>query len=152
MAITYDFKLTHYPLMAMFEELMAKAIDKREADKLSPSFPEIIRNLSPLEANLIAALTNKPQTTDDLFKSDENLIVKRIGANFNFDDFGGSEHHLTISQDLEKKNIVIINSNVKLDVAKLYPSFVMPSGFRAKRTIIQLSMFGRWFASACVGK
>lgn len=139
------------PLMAMFEELMAKAIDKREADKLSPSFPKIIRNLSPLEAKLIAALKKGPQITDDLFKTDENLIVQRIYANFNFEDFGGHAHHLTISQNLKEKNIVSINANISLDGPKLYPAVAIPTGCRLKRTKVYLSMFGVWFASACVG-
>jgi hypothetical protein len=139
------------PLMAMFEELMAKAIDKREADKLSPSFPEIIRKLSPLEAKLIAVLKKMPQITDDLFKADENLIVQRIYANFNFADYGDHAHHLTISQDLKEKNIVSINSNIKIDGSKLYPTLVIPAGLRLRRTKIELTMFGKWFASACVG-
>lgn len=139
------------PLMSMFEELMAKAIDRREANKLSPSFPNIIRNLSPFEAKLIAALKEKPQTTDDLINPDENLIIQRIGANFDFADFGGHEHHLTISQDLKEKKIVAINPNAKVDIPKLYPAVVIPSGLVLRRTLIQLTMFGRWFASACVG-
>lgn len=51
------------PLMAMFEELMTKAIDSREASKLSPTFPDIIKNLSPLQAKLLKSLkssTGKP--------------------------------------------------------------------------------------------
>ncbi|MEN6348464.1 MAG: Abi-alpha family protein [Syntrophomonas sp.] len=139
------------PLMAMFEELMAKAIDKREADKLSPSFPEIIRTLSPLEAKLIAALKKMSQITDDIFKTDENLIVQRIYANFNFADFGDHAHHLTISQDLMEKKIVSINHNISIDATKLYPLLVIPAGCRLKRTKIDLTMFGKWFASACVG-
>jgi hypothetical protein len=139
------------PLMAMFEELMAKAIDKREADKLSPSFPQIIRNLSPLEAKLIATLKKGPQITDDLIKTDETLIVRRLYANFNFADFGGPAHHLTIVQDLKEKNIVLLNSKVKIDITKLYPSVEIPPGHKLIRTKIQLTMFGEWFASACVG-
>lgn len=138
------------PLMSMFEELMAKAIDKREADKLSPSFPNIIRSLSPLQAKMIAALKETPQITDDLFKTDENLIVQRISANFHFEDFGDHAHHLTISQDLKEKNIVLINPSVKIDVSKHYPDLVVPQGCKFRRTLIQLTMFGRWFASACV--
>jgi hypothetical protein len=138
------------PLMPMFEELMAKAIDKREADKLSPSFPSIIRSLSPLQAKLIAALKEKPQITDDLIKIDENVIVQRIYANFQFSDFGDHAHHLTISQDLKEKNIVAINPNVTFDVAKQYPALVVQEGFKVTRTSVQLTMFGRWFASACI--
>lgn len=140
------------PLMSMFEELMAKAIDKREADKLSPSFPNIIRSLSPLQAKLIAALKETPQTTDDLVKIDENLIVQRLSSSFDFADFGDHAHHLTISQDLKEKNIVVINPNVQFDVAKQYPALVVPNGFKVRRTSVQLTMFGRWFASACVGQ
>ncbi len=139
------------PLMSMFEELMAKAIDKREANKLSPSFPNLIRSLSPFEAKLIASLKKGPQTTDDLLKTDESLIVQRIGANFSFDDFGGEEHHLTIMQDLEEKKIVRTRIDLNVDKSKLYPSLVIPSGCQLRRTIVELSMFGRWFASACTG-
>lgn len=137
------------PLMSMFEELMAKAIDKREVNKLSPSFPEIIRSLSPLEAKLIAALKNKAQIMDDLFKLDENLIMQRVGTNFNFEDFGGGAHHLTIAQNLTEKKIVKLET-ANLDYTKFYPTLVIPSGHQLKRTTIQLTMFGRWFASTCV--
>lgn len=139
------------PLMSMFEELMAKAIDKREADKLSPSFPNIIRSLSPLEAKLIAALKKGPQITDDLVKVDERLIVKRLGKNFNFDDYGGDAHHLTISQELKEKKIVAIMKDRVPDHTKLYPDIEIPSGHRIERNTIKLTMLGHWFASACVG-
>lgn len=56
------------PMMSMFEELMAKAIDKREARKLSPQFPEIITTLSPLQAVLISRLRESEQFTDDPIK------------------------------------------------------------------------------------
>lgn len=138
------------PLMSMFEELMAKAIDKREANKLSPLFPDIIKNLSPLEAKLIAHLKNSEQITDDLIKIDENTIVHRLKANFNFDDFGGHEHHLTISQNLAQKNIININPSFSIDVKKDYPNFTVPEGYVVRRTLYKLTMFGKWFASACL--
>ena len=140
------------PLMLMFEELMAKAIDKRESDKLSPAFPKIIRDLSPLQAKLIAALMHETHITDDLLKEHENLIVKRIHANFRFEDFGGHAHHLTISQDLKEKNITAINQNARFDVAKTYPSLTVPHGLAVRRTTIRLTMFGHWFATACIRK
>jgi hypothetical protein len=138
------------PLMSMFEELMAKAIDKREANKLSPSFPDIIKELSPLEAKQIASLKNSEQITDDLVKINENIIVRRMKASFNFDEFGGNEHHLTIAQSLEKKNIVAINPAITIDIQKEYPNITIPDGYEIRRTLIKLTMFGRWFASACI--
>ena len=47
------------PLIEMFEELMARAIDDREADKLSPTFPRIITTLSPLQAKMIKDLSSQ---------------------------------------------------------------------------------------------
>jgi len=138
------------PLMSMFEELMAKAIDKREANKLSPLFPDVIKNLSPFEARLISVLTKGDHITDDLIKVDENLIVQRIYANFNFSDFGDDNHHLTIIQNLREKNIVTFIVNAKPDVAKQYPNIIIKQGFEVRRTLVRLTMFGRWFASACV--
>jgi len=138
------------PLMSMFEELMAKAIDKRESDKLSPSFPDIIRSLSPLEAKLIAALKDTEQITDDLFKIGEFTIMQWINSNFDFEEFGGQAHHLTISQVLKEKNIVSMMENIKIDIAKEYPALAVSEGFDVRRTVIKLTMFGRWFASACV--
>ncbi|MDO8787500.1 MAG: Abi-alpha family protein [Sulfuritalea sp.] len=140
------------PLMSMFEELMAKAIDKREAGKLSPSFPNIIRGLSPLQAKLIASLINTQQITDDLINTYENRIVQRLYANFDFADFGDHAHHLTISQDLKEKNILLITRDLSVDLPKVYPDLEVPEGHELRRTSFQLSMFGRWFASACVGK
>lgn len=139
------------PLMSMFEELMAKAIDKREAGKLNPTFPIIIKNLSPLEAKLIEALNVREHTTDDFWKKRENMIMKSIGSNFDYADFGGLEHYMAISQNLKDKNLVLIANNVTVDMASIYPSLVTPKDLRFNRSMIQLSMFGRWFASACVG-
>lgn len=140
------------PLMTMFEELMARAIDAREAEKLSPSFPRIIRDLSPWEARLIAALGKGPQTTDDLYAKGESTILQRVGANFDFNDFGGHAHHLTIAQNLETKKIVSIQYNQALEVPKVYPVITVPSAMEVRRTKFELTMFGRWFASACLPK
>ena len=103
------------PLMSMFEELMSKAIDAREAPKLNPAFPDLIKNLSPIQAKLIKALKESDQITDDIMNSSENLIVQRLYSNFSFDDYGDHAHHLTLIQDLKNKNIANINANVKID-------------------------------------
>lgn len=136
------------PLMEMFEELMAKAIDIREKDKLSPLFPGIISSLTPLQALLIADLTKKHQNTDDLFK--KNVIIERVFSNFDFERYGGSSHHLTLMQDLKEKNLVIIEGNMVIDKEKEYPNLKIPDGLSLRRTNFKLSMFGRWFALACV--
>jgi len=135
------------PMMSMFEELMAKAIDKREAKKLSPQFPEIVRSLSPLQALLISGLRNGEQFTDDLREPKKNLIVRRVGANFSFDDFGGPDHHLTLVQDLEKKNLVSILASQEVPQGT-YPGIQIPEGLRLQRMLIRLSMYGKWFANA----
>jgi hypothetical protein len=140
------------PLMSMFEELMAKAIDKRETQKLSPEFAPLIKRLSPLEAMLVADLYKQDQITDDLLDPKQRLIVQRINANFDFGRFCGQEHHLTLIQDLKDKNLVALIEHLPVDVEKQYPGLTIPQGLELKRTIIRLSMFGRWFATACVAK
>jgi len=40
--------------------------------------------------------------------------------------------------------------NIKIDIAKEYPALAVSEGFDVRRTVIKLTMFGRWFASACV--
>lgn len=140
------------PLMGMFEELMARAIDKRETKKLSPEFPSLIRNLSPLEALLIVDLHKQEQFTDDLFDAKKHLIVQRVGANFDFAAFGGSEHHLTLMQNLKKKDLVAILENQPFDVQEQYPTLVVPQDLALRRTIIRLTMFGRWFTEVCTAK
>ena len=132
------------PLMPMFEELMSKAIDSREASKLNPIFPELIKNLTPIQAKLIKSLKATDQITDDVIKMDENRIVRRLESNFSFDDFSGQDHHLTIVQDLANKNIVTINPSDK------YSDLELEEGMVVRRTRINLSMFGKWFADACV--
>jgi hypothetical protein len=135
------------PMMSMFEELMAKAIDKREAGRLSPQFPEIITTLSPLQAVLISRLRQGEQFTDDLWDRKRNLIILRLGANFDFDDFGGQDHHLTLVQNLEHNKLVTILGNQEVP-AGLYPHVQIPEGATLKRMLIRLSMFGKWFAEA----
>jgi hypothetical protein len=139
------------PMMSMFEELMAKAIDKREAKKLSPQFPEIVKSLSPLQALLISRLRQTEQVTDDLRDPKRNLIVRRVAANFSFEDFGGQDHHLTLVQDLEAKKLVTILANQPVPEGT-HPSLQVPEGVRLERMIIRLSMFGTWLAEAVTPK
>jgi hypothetical protein len=137
------------PLMSMFEELMAKAIDVRTADKLSPAFPDVIKALSPLQAKLIKDLVRREQFTDTLWEMDKQLIHQFVKVNFSFDDFGGPDHHLTMAQDLaEKKLIAILQSTPNKD--DLYPNLEIPEGLSLRRMTYRLTMFGKWFASACV--
>jgi hypothetical protein len=138
------------PMMSMFEELMAKAIDKGEAKKLSPQFPEIVKLLSPLQAVLVVSLKRGDQFTDDLMDRKQNTIKARIGANFNFDDFGGPDHHLTLVQDLDQKKLVTsLNQEVP---AGQYPNLQIPEGLTLCRTVFRLTMFGHWFAAAVTPK
>jgi hypothetical protein len=134
-------------MMQMFEELMAKAIDKRESDRLSPEFPEIIRSLSPLEALLITRLRKAEQYTDDLFEPKKNLIVGRVGANFDFTEFGGQDLHLTLIQHLEKKNLVTILQNQPIPEGN-YPNLKIADGLELKRMLVRLTMYGIWFANS----
>jgi len=138
------------PLMGMFEELMAKAIDKREADKLSPQFPKIISSLSPLQALLISDLVVSSQVTDDILMEKENLIIKRVAANFDFNRYGDQAHHLTLVQNLVQNDLVNMRNRMAIDKKTEYPNLVLDDGQMIYRTSIQLSMFGKWFASACV--
>ena len=82
----------------------------------------------------------------------KKLIVQRIGANVNFGVFGGHDHHLTLSQHLEKKKLVTLLQNQPVDAEKLYPKLIVPQGLKLNRTVIRLSMFGLWFATACTAK
>ena len=135
------------PMMSMFEELMAKAIDKREAMKLSPQFPDIVRSLSPLQALMISRLREAEQFTDDIRDNSKNLILQRVGANFNFDDFGGQDHHLTLVQDLEQKKLVTMLADQKVPDGT-YPELQIPEGLKLLRTQVRLSMYGKWFVDA----
>lgn len=135
------------PMMSMFEELMAKAIDKREAKKLSPQFPEIVKSLSPSQALLISRLRKNEQFTDVVLEPRKNLIVKRVGANFDFGEFGGAEHHLTLAQDLATKNLVTMLVNQEVP-AGLYPNLEVSDGLKLQRMLIRLSNIGIWFAEA----
>lgn len=139
------------PMMSMFEELMAKAINKGEAKKLSPQFPELVKSLSPLQALLITRLRQNNQFTDDLHDPKQNQIVQRVGANFEYDDFGGADHHLTLVQDLQEKKLVTLLGNRPIP-ADTYPSLQVLEEFKLKRTIIRLTMFGKWFAEAVTPK
>ncbi len=133
----------------MFEELMAKAIDKKSADKLSPTFPDIIRSLSPLQAKLIKSLVQHDQFADVLLEPKQNLIKQHVRANFSYDEFGGPDHHLTLIQNLEQKTLVATISSRPTKEGE-YPDFEIPEGLQLVRMTYRLTMFGKWFASACV--
>ncbi|MCA9117116.1 MAG: DUF4393 domain-containing protein [Planctomycetaceae bacterium] len=137
------------PLMSMFEELMAKAIDINTAEKLSPTFPSIIKGLSPLQAKLIKSLARNEQFTDAPWDPQERVIHNFVKVNFEFDEFGGQDHHLTLTQDLgEKKLVTKIES--RPNAGELYPQLQVADGLQLLRLTYRLSMFGKWFASACV--
>jgi hypothetical protein len=136
------------PLMDMFEELMTKAIDKREAKKLSPEFPALIKSLSPLEALLISDLHKREQYTVDVLDIKNHWLIQPVEASFNFNDYGGRSHHLTLAQALKDKNLVTFLDDSQI-TKELYPNVAIPEGTRLNRTTIRLSMFGKWFAIAC---
>ncbi len=136
------------PLMRMFEELMAKAIDIDEADKLSPRFPSIVQSLSPLQAKLIQSLVNGDHFTDVLLNIEQRMIIQRVKANFVVDEYADLDHHLTLVQDLEEKKIVT-TLNLKIDKEKEYPSLKLQPGVELQRMTFRLSMFGKWFATSC---
>lgn len=139
------------PLMSMFEELMANAIDDRQAEKLSPTFAPLIQSLSPLEAKLIACLASTDQTLDVLWNRQQALIHRHLDMNFDFLEFGGNGHHLTMVQNLTERKIVA-TLQTKLNKESDYPSIEIPSGQGLIRFTYRLSMFGRWFADSCVPK
>lgn len=136
------------PLMEMFEELMAKAIDVEESDKLSPSFPSIIQSLSPLQAKLIQSLHGGDHVTEVLRDNERSLIVKELKTNFSHEEYGGLGHHLTLVQDLRTKSLVA--NLVSLIDKSEYPDLTVPDDVELQRITYRLTMFGRWFASSCI--
>ena len=138
------------PLMSMFEELMARTIDAREAGNLSPEFPQIIQSLSPMEAKLIKSITNEKQILDNML--DGGTIVRNLAINFNVEDFGGFAHHLTLVQALIAKKLVSDDRKRIENLKEQYPDLVVPENLNVQRTTVSLSMFGRWFSSACISK
>lgn len=138
------------PLMRMFEELMAKAINKREKDNLSPDFPGIIKSLSPMEALLIADLQRQEQVVVNLMFSPKRLIVKPVTANFDYARYGGNARHLTFIQRLTDMKLVctLTRAVQKSD----FPESDVPAEHALERGIYRLSMFGHWFAESCIPK
>ena len=137
------------PLMSMFEELMAKAINATTADKLSPAFPDVIKSLSPLQAKLIKSLVQHDHFADVLLEPKQRLIRQYVRSNISYDEFGGYDHHLTLKQDLEEKKLVAtISSRPNKD--EHYPDLQIPEGLQLVRMTYRLTMFGKWFATACV--
>ena len=92
-------------------------------------------------------MRGKP-VTPDLFDPKLANIDARVGANFDLNAYGGSEHHLTLVQDLERKGLVTLLQNQPVDVKNQYPTLIVPPNREVRRMIIRLSMFGRWFAVA----
>ncbi|QDV77636.1 Abi-alpha family protein [Botrimarina mediterranea] len=138
------------PLMDMFEELMANAIDGRVADSLSPEFPAIIKSLSPFEARLIRDLTNHEQTTYFVISTRLNRISQWLDSDIDYDKYGGELHYLTLSQSLKAKNLANVKELRCQDAKQRFPNAVVSDGYAIKEMIVTLSMYGRWFAQACV--
>jgi hypothetical protein len=138
------------PLMEMFEELMANAIDGRFAKSLSPEFPAIIKSLSPFEARLIKDLSSSEQTTYFVISTRLNRISRWLESEISYDNYGGELHYLTLSQSLKAKNLVNVKELRCQDAAQRFPNVVVPDGCVIKEMIVTLSMYGRWFSQACV--
>ena len=71
----------------------------------------------------------------------------RVGANFDFTEFGGQDLHLTLIQHLEKKNLVTILQNQPIPEG-LYPDLEIADGLELKRMLVRLTMYGIWFANS----
>lgn len=137
------------PLMEMFEELMARAIDTTTADTLNPGFPDLIKSLSPLQAKLLKSLAQHDHVSDVLMELETKVLRGQVYCNYSADDFGGSDHHLTLVQDLAHKQLVVDVRNV-LNQSEHYPNLEVPEGLVLFRMTRRLSMNGRWFAQACI--
>lgn len=137
------------PLMGMFEELMAKAISKSKADLISPSFVEVIKSLSPLQAKFLEALKTNDQETDLLFDGKRKVIVQVLSYNFDVSGLGGYDHYLTLVQDLVAKRLISVIEE-RLEEATHYPDVPRTNDVRLVRSKIRLTMYGKWFCNSCI--
>ncbi|MDP6361492.1 MAG: hypothetical protein QF473_40675, partial [Planctomycetota bacterium] len=107
------------------------------------------KGLSPYQAKLIKSLVQSDHFADVLLDVKQQLIVQVLASNVSFDEYGGHDHYLTLAQDLKEKNLMaIITRNLKKD--EEHPQLQIPTGVNLTRMTYRLSMFGKWFAAACV--
>ena len=102
-----------------------------------------------MEALLVKSVAKQEQVLDNILEG--NTIVQNVRTNFCIDDFGGFAHHLTLVQALIAKKLISDNRKPIKDFKNDYPKLVIADGHKLQRTTVGLSMFGRWFSSACVG-
>lgn len=136
-------------LWEMFEEVLTKAVDKKQFQSVHPAFGQIISQLSPDEAILLCNLKVQPfKLTDklDLDHSSEKFINRVIIHNevpikqFNFPD--NFELYVTHLESL---------SLAKWAVEKQTPINLNNKQVGIKRhSVIKLTDFGKMFVEACI--
>lgn len=139
------------PLMEMFEELMAKAINKKRTNETSPEFPAIIKNLSPYEAIVLKDLSAQDHIVDFILHSQTVTIHKHLFSSAKLEQYGGLNIHLTVMLRLKEKGLVTGLENQPIPNG-LYTHIPPQNGFVVCRTVYRLTMFGKWFADICIPK
>lgn len=137
----------HSELWAMFEELLTKAVDTKEAAKVHPAFVHIVSQLSGDEARLLAFLKVKPfeivDTLQLVGQRFENRVVERT-------DVPLDKLRLPDQMDLYYAHLESL-SLVTWPVIEEHP--IRDRGTQIgtrRRSTMQLTDFGRLFAEACV--
>jgi hypothetical protein len=155
----------------MFSNLLAAACDKKNIQKIHPSFVEILKQLSPLDAKLLSMFKyNNTYPICDVQEIDEDKKITPYNQSlFDFkdkqNDFSLEEHiYLTASLDnLMRLGILIKNRNIienNYDYNNFVSNFMYKEYDRIKsnhknalhllKARIELTDFGRNFISCCL--
>jgi hypothetical protein len=151
------------PLLTMYENLLARAMDRERVSEAHPAFPKVIEQLSPDEARLLYVIRNNPikrtrQTVTYGARGDFNRRKAGIVTPETRTDTtprsallfpGNSDMYL---DHLESLNLIfaIDHKPTVLEVPKDETKGTKRHTVITHTTTIQLTEFGALFAKACV--
>lgn len=104
------FYINSEELREMFANLISSSLDNSQSDKLHPSFVEIIKQLSPMDANILMEFKfSKQQPIAKLVNSKEDeTYLESFKHIMNFEDSSNHLKHSTSLSNLERLGLISI--------------------------------------------
>ncbi|NJM91504.1 MAG: DUF4393 domain-containing protein [Rhodospirillaceae bacterium] len=139
----------------MFSQLLSRAMDTDRVHEAHPGYPLIIRQLSPDEAKILAALRDGPlyRHYRNCWPTDTGVVDKRITDSDDLANIGLS-HYQNLEFYFQHLEILGLASMHKESPSEEFEErvdqVVVRRGSR-HRAVYQLTPWGKHFVSACVG-
>lgn len=155
-------------LRKMFVNLISNSMNRTTSDKVHPSFPEIIKQMAPLDAIILSSFkkkTGQPIAQIVLSLPDRQTVI--LDNYLYFDINGGHRHCYADSiSSLERLGLLAVDFSRYISIDSLYDIFTNWSYFKQikeerenieaneivnlKKGICRLTPLGHTFVDACI--